>query len=211
MSRTGIDEYADLDVPPLVRSAVTVTRRLGFDASCRPRHRALRRVLAGGVGAGVIGETGTGCGVGLAWLASGADPRARLISVEREPERASAAADVFHTTPQVRVINGDWTELRAHGPFDLLVLDGGGHGKGTAEPLDPTAWLNLGATIVIDDFTPTTEWPPSFGGTVDRRPAVLAGAPVPGQHPGTGGAGDGDRDRHPGPLTLHRGRSEHAV
>jgi predicted O-methyltransferase YrrM len=27
-----------------------------------------------------IGETGTGCGVGLAWLASGARPGTRLVS-----------------------------------------------------------------------------------------------------------------------------------
>jgi hypothetical protein len=99
---------------------------------------------------------------------AGADPRARLISVEREPERASGAAGVFHDTPAVSVINGDWPELRVHGPFDLLVLDGGGHGKGGAGPLDPTEWLNLGATIVIDDFTPTTQWPPTYGGAVDQ-------------------------------------------
>jgi predicted O-methyltransferase YrrM len=107
-------------------------------------------------------------GVGLAWLATGADPRARLVSVEREPARAAAAAVVFHTTPQVQVVSGDWLDLRAHGPFDLLVLDGGGHGKGGAQPLDPAEWLNLGATVVIDDFTPSTDWPPSFGGSVDR-------------------------------------------
>src|SRR5262245_17338349 len=84
-----------------------------------------------------------GAGVGLAWLATGADPRARLVSVERKPARAAAAAVVFHTTPQVLVVSGDWLDPRAHGPFDLLVLDGGGHRKGGAEPLDPAEWLNL--------------------------------------------------------------------
>jgi predicted O-methyltransferase YrrM len=43
----------------------------------------------------VIGETGTGCGVGLAWLACGAHPDGRLVSVEREPARAGVAAGVF--------------------------------------------------------------------------------------------------------------------
>jgi predicted O-methyltransferase YrrM len=56
-------------------------------------------LLAGGIGAGVIGETGTGGGVGLAWLASGAVPGARLVSVERDPERAAAARTLFADRP----------------------------------------------------------------------------------------------------------------
>ena len=55
---------------------------LGFEQSCLPQHGRLLALLAGGVGAGLIGETGTGGGVGLAWLASGAAPGARLVSVE---------------------------------------------------------------------------------------------------------------------------------
>ncbi|HEY2790749.1 MAG TPA: hypothetical protein VGJ28_00235, partial [Micromonosporaceae bacterium] len=48
-------------------------------------------------------------------------------------------------------LNGDWTELRDHGPFDLLVLDGGGKQK-----VDPAAgWLTVGGMVVLDDFTPT--------------------------------------------------------
>ena len=45
---------------------------MGFESSCLPSHGRLLQVLAGGVGEGVIGETGTGAGVGLAWMASGA-------------------------------------------------------------------------------------------------------------------------------------------
>jgi hypothetical protein len=55
------------------------------------------------------------------------------------------------------VLHGDWTQLREHGPFDLLVLDGGGKGKDRTvdTPLDPAdGWLALGGTIVLDDFTP---------------------------------------------------------
>ena len=57
----------------------------------------------------------------------------------------------------MRVLHGDWTELRDHGPFDLLVLDGGGKGKEPEDdpPLDPTdGWVSVGGTIVLDDFTP---------------------------------------------------------
>ena len=52
---------------PLVERAVDLARRLGFANSCRPEHGRLLRALA--AGAGTIGETGTGCGAGLAWLA----------------------------------------------------------------------------------------------------------------------------------------------
>ena len=48
----------------------------------------------------------------------------------------------------------------AHGPFDLLVLDGGGQGKGAEPPLNPAHWLRNGGTLVIDDFTPPNTWPP---------------------------------------------------
>lgn len=44
---------------------------------------------------GVIGETGTRCGVGLAWLASAAGPGTRLVSVERRPARHAVARRVF--------------------------------------------------------------------------------------------------------------------
>lgn len=60
------------DLPLVVQRAVEAARFQGFTNSCLPSHGRLLRLLAGGVGEGVIGETGTGCGVGLAWLASGA-------------------------------------------------------------------------------------------------------------------------------------------
>ncbi|MEU7867440.1 class I SAM-dependent methyltransferase [Dactylosporangium sp. NPDC049140] len=151
-------------VTPLIAAA----QALGFAQSCRDEHGELLRVLARGVGAGAIGETGTGCGVGLAWLAAGAAPGARLVSIERDPARAAAAAELFATDPRVEVRLGDWRELHAHGPFDLLVLDGGGQGKGADPPLDPAAWLRPGGLIVMDDFTPCTTWPPTYEGRVDE-------------------------------------------
>ncbi|WP_243744982.1 O-methyltransferase [Streptomyces hainanensis] len=110
--------------------------------------------MAGGA-AGAIGETGTGCGVGLAWLASAAPPGARLVSVERDPGRAEAAARLFAGDGRVTVLCGDWREIAGHAPFDLLVLDGGGGGKAPGEePADPEALLAPGGAVVIDDFTP---------------------------------------------------------
>ena len=162
------DAYAtDNELPPLVRAAVESARESGFEYSCLPEHGELLRVLARGVGPGVIGETGTGSGVGLAWMASAAHPGARLISVELDETRATRAAELFHGVPQVEIVRGDWRDLREYGPFDLLALDGGGQGKGSDPAIDPGEWLRPGGLVVIDDFAPLTAWPPMFQGRVD--------------------------------------------
>jgi predicted O-methyltransferase YrrM len=164
MAPNGTDAYLDDgDWPPLVRRAVAAARRNGFAFSCRPEQGRLLQVLAGGARQ-VIGETGTGCGVGLAWLASGAAPDVRLVSVERDAERAGIAADVFGDCDHVEVRHGDWHLIEAGGPYDLLVLDGGG-AKGQVADLGRL--LAPGGAVVLDDFTPATTWPPLFQGAPD--------------------------------------------
>jgi predicted O-methyltransferase YrrM len=166
VSPRGTAAYDGLtDLPPLVAEAVHLARRAGFENSCRPEHGRLLFALASGADA--IGETGTGCGVGLAWLASGARPGTRLVSVELDPERAALAAELFQNAPQVSVIHGDWREIHREAPFDLLVLDGGGSGKRGTDAIDPAVVLRPGGTLVIDDLTPAQEWPPMFEGQVD--------------------------------------------
>lgn len=157
------------DLPPLVERAARTARHLGFPYSCRPEQGRLLHALA--AGARRIGETGTGCGVGLAWLVSGARPGATAVSVERDPDRAAAAAALFaDLAPQVRVECGDWTRIAEGGPYDLLVLDGGGQGKGSGGPddtADPYTLLSPGGLLVIDDFTPSKGAAPVYGGRPD--------------------------------------------
>jgi predicted O-methyltransferase YrrM len=173
VSQGGTDAYGGLgegELPPLVARAVAAARTSGFANSCRPEQGRLLRTLAGGA-TRLIGETGTGCGVGLAWLAAGAGPGVRLVSVERDPARAALAAGLFADDARVSVLCGDWREIAAHGPFDLLVLDGGGAGKVPGdEPAAPERLLAPGGAIVIDDFTPAEPgvWPPTHAGEPDR-------------------------------------------
>ncbi|MFE3162091.1 O-methyltransferase [Streptomyces sp. NPDC059224] len=169
MTVHGTDAHAGLPgLPPLVRRAVDAARARGFAHSCRPEQGRLLQVLAGGA-PGRIGETGTGLGVGLAWLASGARAGVRLVSVERDAGRARAAAGVFAAHPEVTVVHGDWRDIAAHGPFDLLVLDGGGQGKSPGDhPADVERLLTPGGTVVVDDFTPSPRWPPLHEGMPDR-------------------------------------------
>jgi predicted O-methyltransferase YrrM len=166
VSPHGTAAYDGLqDLPPLVERALSLARGEGFGNSCRPEQGRLLFALASG--AELIGETGTGCGVGLAWLASGARPGTRLVSAELDPTRAALAAELFSGLPHVTMICGDWREIYRAGPFDLLVPDGGAHGKRGGDSADPHALLRPGGTVVIDDLTPAREWPPRFAGQVD--------------------------------------------
>lgn len=159
---------AKSNLPPLVKKAVDLATSLGFENSCLPGHGQLLAVLAAGRSGGLVGETGTGCGVGLAWMVSAATADTRFISVELDPERAEAARELFVGSPQVSIIQGDWQELESHGPFDLLVLDGGGAGKRGDSRIDVNRWLSPAGALVIDDFTPMTNWPPTHDGTQDE-------------------------------------------
>jgi len=123
--------------------------------------------MALAAGAERIGESGTGCGVGLAWLASGMRPSARAVSVEREAARVAVATELFADDPRVSVEQAEWTRLHDFAPFDLLVLDGGGQGKDGSPPADPTRLLNPGGILVMDDFAPATAWPPLHAGRPD--------------------------------------------
>ncbi len=89
-----------------------------------------------------------------------------MHSVEREPALVRAARRALLGTP-AEVVEGDWTALRPAAPFDLLVLDGGGQGKKGDEPIEPGEWLRQGGVLVMDDFTPASSWPPTYGGRVD--------------------------------------------
>lgn len=158
MTERGNTAYADVDdLPALVAKAVAAAKQQGFDNSCAPEQGRLLAVLAKGWSGGRIGETGTGCGVGLAWMIDATDEGTEFVSIERDEHRATTTRQFFADNPAVEILHGDWTELREHGPFDLLVLDGGGKGKdpGGGAPLDPAdGWLNVGGTVVLDDFVP---------------------------------------------------------
>jgi predicted O-methyltransferase YrrM len=159
-SKTAL--YADwTDLPPRVKQAVALANDMGFISCCTPEQGELLQVLARGRAGGVIGETGTGCGAGLAWMASAVGPETRFISVEIDAARAAACQALFADLPNVTVLYGDWRLIAGYGPFDLLILDGGGGGKRENDPpADPALLLQPGGTLVLDDFHPPLEfWP----------------------------------------------------
>lgn len=158
MSVGGNAAYTGLaGLPGLVASAVALADSRGFDFSCAPEQGRLLAVLARGWAGGRVGETGTGCGVGLAWMVDAAGPETSFVSIEADAGRAAASAELFAAHPNVTVLHGDWRGLRDRGPFDLLVLDAGGKGKEPGDPpIEPAeGWLSAGGTIVLDDFLPS--------------------------------------------------------
>lgn len=102
-------------------------------------------------------------------MASAVDTATSLVSAERDAVRASACKDLFAPCPNVTILHGDWREIVPHGPFDLLVLDGGGGAKRAGgPPAEPAELLKPGGTVVLDDFhPPLTEWP-APAGTLDE-------------------------------------------
>jgi predicted O-methyltransferase YrrM len=166
------DEFARHNrVPPLVLDAVALAKRLDFPYTVHPATGRLLASLASGVRGSVIGETGTGTGAGVAWMASTVPPDTRIVSIELEEARTQQAAALFEDRPNVTVLHGDANRLADHGPFDLLVLDA----PPTPGPLhwrelDPTVQLRPNGLFVKDDLWPMTDWPPTtFDGTVDEQ------------------------------------------
>ncbi|MBI4943617.1 MAG: class I SAM-dependent methyltransferase [Actinobacteria bacterium] len=175
--------------PPVPARAVrarAAADAAGFAWSCSDATGRLLATVAAAKPGGRIGESGTGYGVGAAWLHSGMGPAGTAgqspagtrVTVEREPERARSAAALFADDARVRVLTGDWRLLGDHGPFDVLFCDGGGKRD------DPDAVVDLlapGGVLVLDDLTPTDDWPPLFEGQVDAlrvryltHPALVA-------------------------------------
>ncbi len=158
------------NVPPLVAEVIARARALDFPFSVHPATGRLLAVLAGGVEGGIIGETGSGTGVGVAWMLSTACPGTRIVSIELDGERARQSAELFAGHPEVTILQGDANQLAEHGPFDLLVLDA----PSTPGPLDravldPGVHLTPGGVLVKDDLWPLTSWPPRTpDGTEDR-------------------------------------------
>src|SRR5262245_60953460 len=144
----GLPRYdAAGELPPLVHAAVQASRDTGCERACIPELGRLLRVLA--AGRARIGETGTACGVGAAWIASGMQEGTSLVTVELDDRFASAAAGVLGET--ARVIAGDWTEIRAFAPFDLLFCD---HGVDKGNPGPMLELVAPGGLLILDDLTP---------------------------------------------------------
>lgn len=155
---------SDAPVPDLVRRAEQSAAALGFALGCRREVGTLLRTLVASKPGGVMAESGTGTGIGSAWMHAGLSPDARLVTVERDADLATAAQQLLADDPRVHVLHDDWTALRDHAPFDVFFCDGGG--KLDAPDL-VVSLLAPGGVLVLDDFTPSPHWPPTYDDAPD--------------------------------------------
>lgn len=153
------------DVPEVVSRAFDASRRRGYVSFCRNETGRLLATLAA-ASSGTVAEFGTGCGVGTAWLRSGARPGTRIVSAELDSDLAGLAADVFADDEQVEVVAADWSELRDRGPFSLLFIDA--REPDASGPDVVSDLVEPGGVVVLDDFTPCDSWPPVSAGRVDQ-------------------------------------------
>lgn len=152
------------ELPAPVQRALDLSRRQGFVSSTRNETGRLLATLAA-TRSGTLAESGTGCGVGSAWLRSGVRPGARIVTAERDHQLAEAVSEIFEDDDQVEVLQADWSTLEEHGPFSLLFLDVRELKRGGPDTIYEL--LEPGGVVVLDDFTPSAGWPPIYEGRVD--------------------------------------------
>ncbi|MDN5762414.1 MAG: class I SAM-dependent methyltransferase [Microlunatus sp.] len=151
------------ELPALVVRALRMSLHRGYVQTSRTETGRLLATLAA-TRTGTIAECGTGCGVGAAWLRSGAPKSTRVITAELDPELAHGVMDMF-VDDDIDVIHADWADLAQHGPFSLVFLDAGSASEFPREQI--VDLVAAGGMIVLDDFTPCPSWPPVSAGRVD--------------------------------------------
>lgn len=151
------------EVPELVAQTLDLSRRRGFITSTRHETGRLLATLAASK-RGTLAELGTGCGVGSAWLHSGAGTQARIVTAELDPDLAADVQKIFTAADNVHVVAGDWSTLEDEAPFALLFVDV----REVMEDIDRlAALLEPGGIAVLDDFVPAVSWPPLVDGQID--------------------------------------------
>src|SRR5215204_6836916 len=150
-------------LPELVMRALRMSLERGYVQASRTETGRLLATLAA-TRTGTIAECGTGCGVGAAWLRSGAPKTTRVITAELDPELAHGVMSMF-VEDDIDVMHADWRDLAEHAPFSLIFLDAASARSWPREEI--VDLLDAGGMIVLDDFTPSQTWPPLDRGRVD--------------------------------------------
>lgn len=159
------------ELPELVLRALRMSLQRGYVQASRTETGRLLATLAA-TRTGTIAECGTGCGVGAAWLRSGAPKSTRVVTAEVDPGLAHGVMAMF-ADDDIDVIHADWSSLAGHAPFSLIFMDAASARGWSREEV--AALLDEGGMLVVDDFVPCASWPPLRSGRVDDlRMAWLA-------------------------------------
>lgn len=158
-----------VDIPAPVRRALEVCKKYQFFMASEMRIGALLRTLAASKPGGRILEIGSGLGLGAAWLLSGMDDEARLVTLEVHPKFAAVCREVLAPDTRVEVVTTDaieWLEAYDGPPFEMVFVD-----TTTAKFFRRDLVLRhlaTGALFVADDLLPQPKWNSEHQAKVER-------------------------------------------
>lgn len=129
---------------------------------------SLLRTLAAIKPGGRFLELGTGTGLSTAWILSGMDERATLISVDNDAACLAVASQFLGSDSRLQLVCQDGTEWVTSntGPFDFIFAD---TWAGKYTDLDAVlSMLAPGGLYIIDDMLPQPNWPDGHAEKADR-------------------------------------------
>ena len=143
------------------------TAAIGFDMPSEANTGAILRLLAASKPGGRLLELGTGTGLSTAWLLSGMDGAARLVTVDTDPVVQGVARQALVDERLSFVLADGLAYIRGQqaSSFDMIFADAW---PGKYEGLDQAlALLKRGGLYVIDDMMPQPNWPVGHQARVD--------------------------------------------
>ena len=155
--------------PAVLKPLHHAAKNAGFDMMSDPLTGNLLATLAASKPGGRLLELGTGVGLGAAWLLSGMDDKARLETVEMNPDLTSIAQEHLGSDKRLEIYTEDGLEFlkRAQGQtYDLIFAD---TWPGKLE--HPELALNLvapGGFYIVDNMQDMTSLPESVPGIDDE-------------------------------------------
>ncbi len=164
----------DTAFPPAIAEIERRAAALGFDMNSGRKVGQLLASLAASKPCGQVLELGTGCGLGAAWLLSGMDADAKLVTVDTDDGPQGIARDVLGGDDRVSFVledGGKVLEQTAPSSFDLIFADAW---PGKFSHLDEAlAALRPGGIYLVDDLLPQLNWPDGHQTNVDAYLADL--------------------------------------
>ena len=156
------------DFVPAHQAIVSASAELGFSMNADAQAASLLRTLAATKPGGRFLELGTGTGLSTAWILSGMDERATLISVDNDAACLAVASQFLGTDSRLQLVCQDGTEWVTSntGPFDFIFAD---TWAGKYTDLDAVlSMLAPGGLYIIDDMLPQPNWPDGHAEKADR-------------------------------------------
>ncbi|MEM1325620.1 MAG: class I SAM-dependent methyltransferase [Bacteroidota bacterium] len=149
-----------ISFPPYYNTILEDSKTLGFNMLSNEAAGQFLRTLAASKLSARILELGTGTGLGLTWLADGADEQATIVSVESEMDFLQVAKHHFLADARIQFIHEDaahFIQNYSGEAFDLIFAD---TWSGKYYDLAATlALVKVGGFYVIDDMLPQPNWP----------------------------------------------------